>query len=683
MAMVKPIALKVSAFDANNAQFFSFISTGGNQVVKNKLTIRNNETNAIVYENTVETFAFGQTVPENTLENGKYYNFYFNTYDVNENVSEDSNAIAFRCYTTPTLQFTNIPNNNVISNASYNFEVTYNQIEGELLDSIIVKIYDSVNNELATSKNLYNTNVPPLKVDYFFDGFENNEIYKIQAFGITIEGTTIESQLTTLFIEYTRPVLFSGINLENHCDEGYNLIKTNFKYIEGQSYPETPTYIENTYVDLRPKGYNVNWYQGFVIDNNFILQMWLKPSNLGEICRLYGDNPNNYINVSFCRGIPVGETTTKDYIKVSGYVNGQIKLNQISQYYDSISSNSYVVVWVKKENKTWSIVFDIVENTNSFLHWNGNSNVYYSRLTNQVITKSDVEHINEVIINEEEIYNIFPLKNVTISNGLFDFIDITDRITRAYSRTYPTWDYCTILNCDFDNNINGGNTSIVLSQIDSLKLKRRVKGTLDWIVLLDKKVKTIEDIEITYIDPYIKNNIEFEYAVIPSIYGVEGEFFLSSIKTFVNGTFLSDKTTIFKLYFDVGYGEIVQNRPKGVLQPIGQKYPIIVENADNLYKTGSISATLLGYNFEKNRYIDRADSTKQGKDFMDFINNGLAKYICDWNGNAWIIKPSSTPSVTPNQTYGNGFGVAKFSWVEKGVWNNQEDLYMNGLIDVI
>ena len=29
------------------------------------------------------------------------------------------------------------------------------------------------------------------------------------------------------------------------------------------------------------------------------------------------------------------------------------------------------------------------------------------------------------------------------------------------------------------------------SQIDSLKLKRRVKGTLDWIVLLDKKVKTI------------------------------------------------------------------------------------------------------------------------------------------------------------------------------------------------
>ena len=62
MAMIKPIALSKNAFDATQDQIFYFTSTGGNQVVKNKITIRLQSDNSIVYTNTIISYKFNQTI---------------------------------------------------------------------------------------------------------------------------------------------------------------------------------------------------------------------------------------------------------------------------------------------------------------------------------------------------------------------------------------------------------------------------------------------------------------------------------------------------------------------------------------------------------------------------------------------------------------------------------------------
>ena len=49
MAMITPIPSTKVAFDATQDSVFYFTSNGGNQVVKNKITIRNNSTNEVVY----------------------------------------------------------------------------------------------------------------------------------------------------------------------------------------------------------------------------------------------------------------------------------------------------------------------------------------------------------------------------------------------------------------------------------------------------------------------------------------------------------------------------------------------------------------------------------------------------------------------------------------------------------
>ena len=64
MALVKPIAQSISAFDATQDKTFSFTSSGGSQVVANRLTIRLQSDNSVVYQNKVTSYRFEQTVPK-------------------------------------------------------------------------------------------------------------------------------------------------------------------------------------------------------------------------------------------------------------------------------------------------------------------------------------------------------------------------------------------------------------------------------------------------------------------------------------------------------------------------------------------------------------------------------------------------------------------------------------------
>ena len=100
--VTKPILNAMIAFDATNPATFTFYSVGGNQVVKNQLTIRNNSTNQIIYQNSVETFKFEHTVPGGTLTNGTYYNASIITYDATGEASTPSEPIQFWCYSAPT-----------------------------------------------------------------------------------------------------------------------------------------------------------------------------------------------------------------------------------------------------------------------------------------------------------------------------------------------------------------------------------------------------------------------------------------------------------------------------------------------------------------------------------------------------------------------------------------------------
>jgi hypothetical protein len=193
MALATPILQSIPAFDSATAQVVQFQVTSGDQVVKNRLTIRLNSTNEVVYQDTIETFEFTHTIPANTLVNGEYYNCYINTYNVNDLISADSNVVQFYCLSTPTLSFTNIVAGETISSGSYNFVVNYSQTQGELLNELFLYLYDTNNNLIQTSDLITSQFTPPLILNYTFAGLEDGQTYYVQAKASTLYNMIVET----------------------------------------------------------------------------------------------------------------------------------------------------------------------------------------------------------------------------------------------------------------------------------------------------------------------------------------------------------------------------------------------------------------------------------------------------------------------------------------------------------
>ena len=245
MSMTKPIGQVVNAFDATTNHTFYFTSSGGNQVVYNRIIIRNNTTNVIVYNNLVESYKFEHIVPSGTLTNGVYYNYTITTYDVSSNASEPSSPIAFYCYSSPTITFTNIPIGNIIQASSFTFDVTYDQAQDELLDTLTINLYNASGVLIDSSVGLHNSGNPPLDFSYTFNGFTDDTIYKISASAVSVNGTVTNSPMIQFITSYFSPSMYSILELTNNCSGGYVEIKNNMIIIEGESLPSPPNYIES------------------------------------------------------------------------------------------------------------------------------------------------------------------------------------------------------------------------------------------------------------------------------------------------------------------------------------------------------------------------------------------------------------------------------------------------------
>lgn len=274
MALTTPILYQLPAFDANNEQIFTFNAIGGTQVLGNILTIRNNATNAVVYQKEVTSYAFQHKLPERTLVNGLQYNAVIQTVNGSE-TSTASAPILFNCYTTPVISILNMPENNVIPNSAYQFNMQYVQIQGELLSQYQVNLYNISGNLQSTSGVIYvdDTNPPPYLFNYEFTGFNDGSVYNLEVLGQTVNQTAITTGKIEITVKYEEPNLFALISLENNMCEGYITIKSNMVDILGKAEPDPPKFIDNdTVIDLVPG--HVIFDEGFEINDDFTVGIW-------------------------------------------------------------------------------------------------------------------------------------------------------------------------------------------------------------------------------------------------------------------------------------------------------------------------------------------------------------------------------------------------------------------------
>lgn len=277
--------------------------------------------------------------------------------------------------------------------------------------------------------------------------------------------------------------------------------------------------------------------------------------------------------------------------------------------------------------------------------------------------------------------NVNSITNTQITNGIFDHFNVTRNTSTAVSTTIPTaWDYDTIMDAGFEESISAGNVDFLVEEISAIKIKRRVQGTFDWLTLNTIPINSVEDLTFVFNDLLNAYGAQYDYALVPIMEDIEGEYIINSILSQFKGVFIGDYSTIYKFFYDVQYGTNARNQQIGTFQPLGNQYPIIVANGILSYESGTVSATILNDDFEETGIVDGTAIVQKKTIIKDFLTNKKAKILKDWWGNVWLCIVVDSPQVT----YKSGSSLAipqiQFNWVQIGDATSQSDLYNNGIL---
>ena len=277
--------------------------------------------------------------------------------------------------------------------------------------------------------------------------------------------------------------------------------------------------------------------------------------------------------------------------------------------------------------------------------------------------------------------NINNLTSTKAQNGIFDHFNVSQDTSFDYSTIIPTdWNTNTLMNADFNGNVSAGNVDQIASGITSIRVKRRIKGTFDWITIREIPVTSSEDLSFVITDNLNAYNVEYEYAYVPMMEDVEGSYIIESIVSKFEGVFICDVDTVFKFYAGVEYDGNDAVQQVGVFQPFNRKYPIIVSNSIIQYQTGSIGGWVLPEDYEDTHVFDRSKIVKEKEVLLNFLMNKKPKIIKDMNGNNWLVYFTGNPTVIYDNNYGQGMLKVVAQWTEVGDPNDKTDLYENGLI---
>jgi len=280
--------------------------------------------------------------------------------------------------------------------------------------------------------------------------------------------------------------------------------------------------------------------------------------------------------------------------------------------------------------------------------------------------------------------NLVNIDTVQIQNGIFDHYNLTRDVASAYSSTIPTlWDYFTLMDANFQDDINAGNVDFLISQVTDIRIKRRKVGEFEWVLLKSVPVDGVDDLIFVLTDSYNKHNETYEYAFIPTLNGTEGNYITNTVFSEFDGVFICDIESVYRYYAGVSYGDSEQVIKAGTFEPFGRKYPVVVTNALTNYQRGSVSGTIVQPDFDDTRVLDRLAAVKYRKELLDFLTNKRAKILKDWNGNMWLMMVTSAPSITYDNSTGMGMTNVGFEYTEIGDAENQSDLYYAGLVDFL
>lgn len=303
-------------FDATKAYTVQF-SYNGNQIVKNKIIIKDNTADTTVYENTITSMAKRHTIPAGTLTNGTTYNMTIQVYYQNDDGQEVADTLSdtalIKCYSAPVLTFTNMKT--TIRNATYGFELSYSQSESDYVNSYQVSMYDANNQLLYTRDAVYpaSSDLPYVFAVKIGDLIDQSTYY-IECSATSVSGMTATTGRIQFTVAYNRPPNYSVIYADNISSACSVRIASNIKIIDGNSKSgDDITYIDDAEADLTNE--TAVWDEMLDVSGSF--QILLEVRDIVPYANLLVlDNGTSTITLKTMKGLLYGESSEKFYLEL-------------------------------------------------------------------------------------------------------------------------------------------------------------------------------------------------------------------------------------------------------------------------------------------------------------------------------------------------------------------------------
>ncbi|HAU87634.1 MAG TPA: hypothetical protein DCW90_19725 [Lachnospiraceae bacterium] len=276
------------------------------------------------------------------------------------------------------------------------------------------------------------------------------------------------------------------------------------------------------------------------------------------------------------------------------------------------------------------------------------------------------------------------IQETRLSNAIFDQFNTTKNVTELFDTSLPTeWDYDTIMDATFDGDTGAGNVEFALNQITEVKIKRRVRGTFDWLTLKSISIHSVSDLSFIFEDRTNTHGLEYEYAFVPVLNNAEGDYIINSILSKLEGVFIGDSETCYRFLYDVQYGTNARKINVGTFQPLGRKYPVIISNGLLSYDTGSISSVVLNDEFEDTGVIDSAKTNEKKRKLKELLADKKPKILRDWTGAKWLVAITDDVQISYAESSGLRVPTISVTWTEIGDADNQADLYNCGIVNTL
>lgn len=273
--------------------------------------------------------------------------------------------------------------------------------------------------------------------------------------------------------------------------------------------------------------------------------------------------------------------------------------------------------------------------------------------------------------------------NITLQNFNIQSVNLVSDIDERYQIETPMYDAgYTLINSKFEGIVYSSALRSDYKDINKIVIYRWIDADEDWAMIKEYILssESWEDVDLTvlrtltkdtafttsiikYKIEYYKWNNQASVLDIANIKYLELEYRLQS-------NFISDKDECFPLLINVNISE-ERVQDVGMVQTMGNRYPIVIKNSMTNYNQGSFSAMLMTSDILEQLRSGGGygvDESLMMKDFkkriIDFLTNGKPKCIRTIQGEMFIVNITGNVSVQW-LNFGSGYQCSiSFNWVE-------------------